>query len=725
MVDDENNIDRLLDNQLGSETFLSEEEAKKIIKLMGISVPKGHVVSDFAQAQKIISQLGFPIVVKGLVDGITHKSDYGLVKTGISNELELENCISQMTSKCKEISENYKFLIEQQKSGSLEIVAGLTTDTTFGKVIMFGLGGIFVEVIKDVSFKLCPITRKDAEDMISSLQTRSLFYGARGKKPVDIEKVVDFLMSIGGRDGIAGRYGDRFDTLEINPAIIEENDNITALDAVVKLPPKSDREEKKPDLDYVDLTKLFNPKTIAVVGVSPDKPSFAKEFLDASLRLGFKGNVYPINIKQGGKEVLGWPIFDRLTAVPEEIDYLYVCIPAAAVPNLLKDAKDKVHFAHIITSGFGEVGDEGKKTEEKLLTAARESNVRLIGPNCLGMYSPESGITLIEGASKTIGNIGIISQSGGLTTDIVRMGGAMGLKFSKAISIGNSVDLNVEDFLSYMGRDPKTKIIGIYAEQLKDGERFTRLLSEISKVKPVLILKGGRSRLGAQAASSHTGALASDIKLWEAMCKQHGGIMVNSLNEFVNTLLCFQNLDPSPDNTLFLFGQSGGTTVLAADACDDNGLAVPMLDEQLERKILSMGIPPGTSVKNPIDAPIGTLAVGKGKIVRDIFDVVSSEAEFSYDLMHFNVQNVLSFSRVGLEIVNNMVNIAIERGGLNGPRSRRLALVIRGNREQEVEDIVREQTKRATQAGVPVFPEIDDALKSIGMLVKYGKWLTS
>lgn len=725
MITGEKALAEILKKRGHGELLLSEEEGKSLLGTMGINVPKGVLAGNLDEVKQAVQQFGFPVVMKGLVDGVTHKSDYGLVKVGVSNESELENCFFQIAGKCRELGKKWKLLIEQQKSESLEIVVGLTTDANFGKVIMFGLGGIFVEVIKDVSFKLCPITRKDAEDMINSLRARSIFKGVRGQKPVDTEKLIDFLLSIGGEDGIAGKYGDIVDTLEINPAIVEENGVITALDAVVKLYSDSSREGTIPVQEYIDMTRLFNPQTMGVVGISPDKSSFAKEFLAASLKLGYNGIVYPINIKHDGKNVLGWRIYDRISSVPEDIDYLYVCVPAVAVPDLLKDGKGKVRFAHIITSGFGEIGAEGKKTEQAVLAVARENNIRLIGPNCIGMYSPEAGITLIERAPEEVGSIGIISQSGGLATDIVRMGGALGLRFSKVITIGNSIDLGIEDFLEYMGRDPQTKIIGIYAEQIKDGKRLSMLLAEICKVKPVLILKGGRSPLGAKAASSHTGALASDIRLWETMCRQYGAIMVKSMNEFANTLLAFQNLDPSTDNTIFMFGQSGGTTVLAADQCDENSLAVPVVDDQLEKEILSLGIPPGTSVKNPIDAPIGTLAVGKGKIVKDIFDVVSKKKQFSYDLMHFNVQNILSYSRDGLEIINNMVDLAIERGGSNGPRHRRLALVIRGNREQDVEDIVREQTRRATKANVPVFPELNDALQSIGTLVKYGSWLNS
>lgn len=722
----ENVVTAIKDAREQGRLLLSEEEGKRLIKSMGVLVPAGVLAATWDEARQAGRQLGFPLVVKGLVEGVTHKSDCGLVHVGVVDEIGLKSCYVAVTEACRRLGRPWRLLIEEQRSGILEMVVSLTTDPSFGKVMMFGLGGIFVEVLKDVSFKLCPITRNDAEDMIESLKAAGIFKGIRGQKPVDTEKLVEFLLSIGGEAGIAGgSHSDAIDLIEINPAVIDGAGCVTALDVVVQLAPPQIGLDAAISEGPVDMTRLFNPRTMGVVGISPEKEGFAKEFLAASLKMGFKGRVFPINVKHGGKEVLGWRIYDRIAAVPEDIDYLYVSVPAKAVPSLLEEGSGKVHFAHIITSGFGEVGPEGKAMEETILARARDSNIRLIGPNCLGMYAPRSGITLIDGAPKDAGSIGIISQSGGLTTEIIRMGGALGLRFSQAISIGNSIDLGIEDFLHYMSQDSQTRIIGIYAEQVRDGKRFARLLKEICRVKPVVILKGGKSPLGAKAASSHTGALVSNIKLWTSLCRQYGATFVHSINEFITLLLAFQGLDPRADNTLFMFGQSGGTTVLAADLCDEYGLAVPELEAQLEKEVLSLGIPPGTCVKNPIDAPVGTLAVAKGSIVRDIFNVVGKRKYFSYELMHFNVQNLLSYSRNGLDIINNMVDLAIERGGNSGPRSRSLALVIRGNREARVEEIVREQSQRAMAAGVPVFPELSDALQSMGSLVKYGIWLDS
>lgn len=717
----EGNIASILDRREQDQLLLSEAEGKQLIRLMGIHVPEGTSVSSVNEAKQVAQKVGFPLVIKGLPAGVTHKSDHNLIQLGIFNEKELESSFLKIADKCEKINDQWKVLVEQQKEGDWETVFGLTTDAVFGKVIMFGIGGIFVEVLKDVSFRLCPITRRDAEDMIENLQASKIFKGVRGRPPVNTEQIIELLIKIGGHEGIAEKYGDAIDVLEINPAVLDGEGNLTALDAVVRLSPVSSHVESPGKTEEsVDMKRLFSPESIGVVGVSPERPGLARDSLEASLQMGYKGKVFPINPKHDGKKLFGWRIYDSIGSVPENIDYLYISIPAAGVPGVIKEGKGKVRFAHIITSGFGEIGPEGKKLEQELVNQARESNIRLIGPNCLGMYSPEAGITLIDGTSKEPGNIGIISQSGGLTTDIVRMGGAVGLKFSQAISIGNSIDLGVEDFLDYMGRDPQTKIIGIYAEHVKDGARLSRLLSEVCRFKPVLILKGGRSPLGAKAASSHTGALVSDIKLWESMCRQHGAIFVESIKDFVNDLLAFQNLEICGDNTVFLFGQSGGTTVLAADLCYENSLSVPELGKQLEQEVLSLGIPPGTSVKNPIDAPIGTLAVANGGIVRDIFNLVGGKMNFSYELMHFNVQNILSYSRNGMEIIHNMVNLAIERGGAQGSRSKKLALVIRGNREKLVEDIVREQSEKAREAGVPVFPDLDDALKSIGTLAEYG-----
>lgn len=352
MVKTEQDIAAILEKREQGQLLLSEEEGKRFLRLMGINVPENVSVCDLDAAMQAACKLNFPVVVKGMVEGITHKSDHGLVQVGISNEGEMESCYSQMVEKCRKLGKKWKILIEQQENGALETVVGLTTDANFGKVLMFGLGGIFVEILKDVSFKLCPINRSDAKDMVESLQASKLFKGARGQKSVDTDKIVDFLLSIGGESGIVGKYGDIIDVIEINPAIINRSGTITALDAVVRFSAAATPPECKNAIEPVDMERLFNPQTMGVVGISPDKSSFAREFLASSLKMGYKGRVFPINIKHGGKEVLGWHIYERIGSVPEDIDYLYISVPAAAVPDLLKEGKGKIRFAHIITSEF-------------------------------------------------------------------------------------------------------------------------------------------------------------------------------------------------------------------------------------------------------------------------------------------------------------------------------------------------------------------------------------
>ncbi|MDP3285177.1 MAG: acetate--CoA ligase family protein, partial [Desulfobacterales bacterium] len=263
----ERTIAAILNKKNQGQLLLSEEEGKHLLESMGINVPAGVLVSTLNEARQAAYKLGFPVVFKGLVEGITHKSDYGLVQVGVSNEMEMESCFFQMADKCRKLGKQWSILIEQQKKGVLETVVGLTTDPNFGKVMMFGLGGIFVEVLKDVSFKLCPITRRDAEDMIESLQAAKMFKGVRGQKPVDTGKIVDFLLSVGGENGIAGKYGDAIDVLEINPAIINESGTITALDAVIRLSATTTASpENGHAKETVDMERLFNPKTMGVVG---------------------------------------------------------------------------------------------------------------------------------------------------------------------------------------------------------------------------------------------------------------------------------------------------------------------------------------------------------------------------------------------------------------------------------------------------------------------------
>lgn len=248
---------------------------------------------------------------------------------------------------------------------------------------------------------------------------------------------------------------------------------------------------------------LFEPRTIAVVGASATAMSAANVFIRRMREFGYSGAMYPIH--PSAAAVDGLPAYRSLAATPEPIDYAYISVAAGHVPQMLARAGGRVRFAQVISSGFGEV-DEGKALQDELVAGARAGGCRVLGPNCLGMYSPRGRVTFVENGSSDLGAVGIISQSGGLGTDIVRRGQVRGLRFSGAVTVGNSADLGPNDLLEFYLADPHTKVIGVYLEAVKDGRRLFDLLKANRAQKPVVLLKGGRTRQGQLAAASHTGS---------------------------------------------------------------------------------------------------------------------------------------------------------------------------------------------------------------------------
>ena len=710
-----------LDERIASgQAQLTEAEGKQFLAQAGVQIPQGAVAKTYEEVLEAARRIGYPVVLKGQLREVTHKSDLGLVKVNIKNDEELKAQYEDISGKCEKLGSDWHVLVEQMLDTSVEMIAAINEDPVFGKVLMFGLGGIYVEVMKDISFGICPITRDDARQMINELRCSKIFDGARGRAPIDREKIVDFLMSLGGRGGICEKYDSRVATVEINPIVFTAGGDAVALDAVVTLKQKGP--ERAP-FAPVDMTPMFNPKSIAIVGVSA-KPSMALTFLKQSLEAGYAGRVYPINPAHAGEELMGHKIYGSLREVPEEVDYVYIAVPATAVPGVIEDAAQKhAKFAHIISGGFAEVGAEGKALEQEVLRIAREHGVRLVGPNCMGMVSTAPGLIFTTGVSPERGGVSLISQSGGITTEILRAGSAQGIRFNQAVSAGNCADLATEEFLEYMGNDPDTKVIGMYCENIRDGGLMCRLLKEVSKKKPVVIIKGGRSSAGAKAAASHTGALSSSYKLWQTMARQTGAVLVRTLEEFLNALLAFQNLEPTEDNSVLLVSHSGGVVVTSTDLSEDYKLTLPKVDKEIQKELLGLGLPPGANVSNPMDISLGVMAAKTKEgdsisVIGDIFRYVGARAAYGYYVFYLMADNVIE-SGGGKQLIHNIYDFAAQWGGRGGEHAGHFVLAANCHTHPEYIEKLNEGVRKN---GVTVFPNINEMLQSIGWLAAYGKW---
>lgn len=418
-------------------------------------------------------------------------------------------------------------------------------------------------------------------------------------------------------------------------------------------------------------------------------------------------------------------MYPTVRDIPEPVDLAHIMVPARFVPRVLEDCVAKgVKAAQIFTAGFKETGkEEGRRLEERLVEIAGKG-IRLIGPNCFGVYCPASGLTLLPGWDfpKESGPVAFLSQSGGYAAEFSREAKGWGIRFSKVISYGNACDLNEADFLEYLAQDPETRIITAYMEGPRDGPRFMRLVREVSKTKPVIIWKAGLTKAGARAVSSHTGSLSGEEATWDALFKQSGAIRVKSIEELIDTTAAFLHLPPTAGRRVAVFSWGGGVSVAAADACEQVGLSVPTFAPGI-REQLGLVLPPvGTSVRNPVDvsAPImppamiqKVLEIGAG--VKNIDTIIAIQA------FHHILSGRLSFLfDTGGSFVKDSVSapVNIKR------RFGKPVVMVLPVGSEEVEMIDAERGRREIRdtyldAGIPVYPTLERAARAVAHVIEY------
>jgi acyl-CoA synthetase (NDP forming) len=353
------------------------------------------------------------------------------------------------------------------------------------------------------------------------------------------------------------------------------------------------------------LAELLQPRSIAVVGASNNPHSAGNNFTAALLKYGFKGKIFPVNPKYS--EILGLKAYPEVKAIPDPVDYVISAVSAPLVPALLNDCGEKgVRIVHLFTARFGETGrPEAAELEQKILQLARHWNIRLIGPNCMGLFYPGQGISFSDAMpEEKAGPIGLISQSGQAVEEIVRSAAVMGLYFSKAISYGNALDFNECDFLDYLAQDPETRIILMYVEGLREGRRFLNSLRLASTKKPVVLLKGGRGQSGARAVASHTASLAGSSEVLSTALTQAGAVSVFSMEEMIDQALAFHYLKPFTGLRIGVLGGAGGASVLAADQCEAAGLDVIPIPQELRQALKEKGVSIWDWIGNPVDHSI-------------------------------------------------------------------------------------------------------------------------
>ena len=352
------------------------------------------------------------------------------------------------------------------------------------------------------------------------------------------------------------------------------------------------------------LERIFHPKRIAVIGVSGGNNfGYGSRTIITMQLFGYQGELYPVNPKGG--TISGLKICKTLEEIPGELDLAIITVPASLVPEALEACRQRgVIGAEILSAGFKELATpEGRALEEKIKGIVKKG-IRVVGPNCFGIYCPAGGITILPGAEfpRESGPVAFLAQSGGMAGDFVNNGNSLGLKFSKVVSFGNGVDLRETELLQYLGDDPETKVICMYIEGVADGRAFYKVLKEVTAKKPVIIYKGGLSKSGSRAVISHTASLGGSRQIWESMMRQANAVQVKNSGEMAQVAQAFILLPKRDYRGVSVVGGGGALGVTAGDTAEPYGFELPILPTNIQEQIMAILPKPGSSASNPIDA---------------------------------------------------------------------------------------------------------------------------
>ena len=446
-----------------------------------------------------------------------------------------------------------------------------------------------------------------------------------------------------------------------------------------------------------DISFFFNPRSVAIIGASPMHGKLSHAIMDNLRETGYEGSVYPVNPHY--KSVNGITCYQSITHIKEDVDIAVVCVPASAVLDALNDIVRKgVMGAIIVSAGFKEVGGEGAVLEQRIHKIASDSGIRIMGPNCLGIFDNISKLDtffiLRERIKRPpVGGLSILSQSGSFAGTIIDTLAAEGLGVARVVNYGNRVDVGESDCLEYLAEDETTKVVGLYMESVDDGRRFLEAAKRCANEKPVFAIKVGRQGAGAAAARSHTGAIAGRYEIYSAAFKKAGIIEVRSYSEFLDACRVLGRQRRANGKRVLIITDGGGMGASIADACEDMGLYVTEPSDMLKQTITPK-LPLFCTLANPIDLT--------GSVADDDYVMVLKEGLKGYDLA-----------------------IVMVLWGPPGLTDRLIAMLADASRELDKPIIIcspggeytRRKNKMFEEAGLPAFSSPEEAARAARLLV--------
>ena len=462
-----------------------------------------------------------------------------------------------------------------------------------------------------------------------------------------------------------------------------------------------------------DLAGFFKPKSIAIIGVSRSPSSFGgMSFLNHFLKAGYPGTIYPINPK--ATDVQGIRAYPDLASLPEVPDLVMIALPAAAVPVTLEECgRLGIRYIHILSAGFSELGTEdGAMIERRVASIAAEHNLLIMGPNCMGPYCPAAKLTAWGAIPGRNGGLGIISQSGGITQRLTEQVSSLGVGVNKAASIGNAAVLDSPDYLEYMAGDNDTDVIAMYLESVRDGRRLFELARSTALRKPIVLLKGGQTAVGAATVASHTGSMAGNRRLWNAFFEQTGVTPVSCMDEWADAILAFSSLPKTVGDGLFIIGGGGGNSVIFSDIAIGEGLAVPQLSPASMERVRPIVPVAGSIAGNPLDL---WETFVNGNCLCDLLDAAYRDPHIHMVIVDRLIPRIAFHSAEMPDPTPGIIDFI-----QTCSRKKPTVFTIDydgGDRELNAKGVT--LRRRFCEAGIPAYPSFERAIRSLAHFQRY------
>jgi 3-hydroxypropionyl-CoA synthetase (ADP-forming) len=567
----------------------------------GFQTPRQQVAATASDAASIANEIGYPVALKIVSPHILHKTEIGGVRLNLTNEDEVFTASQEMMEAARQANPEARIdgvEVQEMVTGGTEIIIGLLDDPQFGQVILFGLGGVFVEVLKDVSFRTVPIRREDAVQMIHELRGYELLQGFRGAAPVSEEMLVTLLLQA---SKLAEDNAGKLQSVDFNPILVWE-DQHRVLDAKMIWydTPRTPTPVTPPN--PANLGGFFKAESVAVIGASTTPGRVGHSVMDSLVNYDYKGQVYPVNPTRSA--ILGVETYPSLAEIPHQVDLVVASVALKLVPEIIEVCASRgIHNLVVVSGGGKELGGEAAEIEGEIRRLSRERGVRVVGPNCIGVFDGHTRLDTFFQVQERMqrpkaGSVAMVTQSGAVGIPFLEHAAELG--FSKFVSYGNRADVDEADMLAYLKDDPETSMVAMYVEGFEQGRKFFNVAREVTRHKPVVVFKVGRTERAARAAMSHTGFFGGSYQVVVGALRQAGVIDVNSYDELVAVTKALSMLPTAKGPRVSMISNGAGTMVQGIDLLQDCGLEMPPLSAAT-LEALQQAYPPFYLVQNPID----------------------------------------------------------------------------------------------------------------------------